>query len=734
MHCLQQLPTRAQFPMLLFLTSAAHHAIIVSGSDILSNDHHQVDVAQRTVNAEHIWQPVTSTGRPKLVVAHNMRQLQNSVPASCLPEDPALLDGCAPDSPGQAKPTTDPRIVGGSSVTKRQYGFMTRLVFTFVLPDNSVFTTTCGGSLISAHTVLTAAHCAVRAIFFQFQSISITATSVEVQLGVHNINDIPTDECVRVYTSTSLTVHPDFRATSAGGYEADLVVVHVDEAVDPLFEPIPLNGPNINLDGSDTAPGDFVAAAGWGRTDEIGLPSDVLQGVSIRVLRCDAYDGGIHPRVEELICAGCIGGGADACAGDSGGPLFIDPVQTGGSGRPTLVGVSSFGVGCARPDFPGAFQRVDFFQQWIECTADLPQCPSPPSVPSPPAAPSPVEPPSQVFSSPPLLVSPPASTPPARATSSPPPSIVPASAHARKDPHLWLAHGGRADWRGKHGAIYNLLSASNLSFSARISEVDLRMGPRRLVHGTCMSAAYWTIRTSPSGAYVHIEYNVSSLREKNYATVQVSNAVLNESLTQRPSTHSLHLAPQIEAVLASASVPYRLTANRQFVLENVAMRLSSARELIVENGKWRTAAKMSSSPYAALNPHKRMLDVFVTPLYDVDADAVAPHGLVGQSFDGDGLAVDGKRDERLTLGEDEEVTTEAQAEGAIEGAVSDYELPHKFTTAFRYSRFEATAAPRRNVTALQGRKRQASREQHAQVTAANFGMAYAEQEERSASR
>eukprot|EP00965_Chrysotila_dentata_P194484 6176395-Pleurochrysis_carterae.AAC.3 len=117
-----------------------------------------------------------------------------------------------------------------------------------------------------------------------------------------------------------------------------------------------------------------------------------------------------------------------------------------------------------------------------------------------------------------------------------------------------------------------------------------------------MSAAYWTIRTSPSGAYVHIEYNVSSLRvsatsaavamnadprscddnqrelcplpqEKNYATVQVSNAVLNESLTQRPSTHSLHLAPQIEAVLASASVPYRLTANRQFVLENVAMRL-----------------------------------------------------------------------------------------------------------------------------------------------------------------
>eukprot|EP00965_Chrysotila_dentata_P213502 6187656-Pleurochrysis_carterae.AAC.2 len=57
---------------------------------------------------------------------------------------------------------------------------------------------------------------------------------------------------------------------------------------------------------------------------------------------------------------------------------------------------------------------------------------------------------------------------------------------------------------------------------------------------------------------------------------------------------------------------------------------------------------------------QRMLDVFVTPLYDVDADAVAPHGLVGQSFDGDGLAVDGKRDERLTLGEDEEVTTEAQ--------------------------------------------------------------------------
>ena len=67
------------------------------------------------------------------------------------------------------------------------------------------------------------------------------------------------------------------------------------------------------------------------------------------------------------------------------------------------------------------------------------------------------------------------------------------------------------------------------------------------------------------------------------------------------------------------------------------------------------------------------------------------HGIIGQSFDGDGLAVDGQRDD---YSGHEELTTRAMAEGAIEGAASDYRVADAYTTAFRYSRFERSASSR----------------------------------------
>ena len=34
----------------------------------------------------------------------------------------------------------------------------------------------------------------------------------------------------------------------------------------------------------------------------------------------------------------------------------------------------------------------------------------------------------------------------------------------------------------------------------------------------------------------------------------------------------------------------------------------------------------------------------INALYDADADPVAPHGLIGQSYDGDNVGVDGEQD------------------------------------------------------------------------------------------
>lgn len=59
-----------------------------------------------------------------------------------------------------------------------------------------------------------------------------------------------------------------------------------------------------------------------------------------------------------MFCAGVPEGGIDACQGDSGGPIRDD--ATG-----DVVGVVSWGQGCARPDFPGVYSNVGALSSFI---------------------------------------------------------------------------------------------------------------------------------------------------------------------------------------------------------------------------------------------------------------------------------------------------------------------------------------------------------------------------------
>jgi len=52
-----------------------------------------------------------------------------------------------------------------------------------------------------------------------------------------------------------------------------------------------------------------------------------------------------------MVCAGVPGGGKDSCNGDSGGALVVKK-----SGK--QVGIVSWGIGCAKPDFPGVYANV----------------------------------------------------------------------------------------------------------------------------------------------------------------------------------------------------------------------------------------------------------------------------------------------------------------------------------------------------------------------------------------
>jgi len=107
---------------------------------------------------------------------------------------------------------------------------------------------------------------------------------------------------------------------------------------------------------------------------------------------------------------------------------------------------------------------------------------------------------------------------------------------------------------------------------------------------------------------------------------------------------------------------------------------------VIRLPKW--AVEVFARPvYDRIGGPLHRLDLSLWPLR-AEADLSAwPHGLDGQSFDGDGQARHGRLDNYSAS----EVVTTAMAEGAIEGTAADYRVHGLYATQFRFSRFNAAA-------------------------------------------
>ena len=242
-----------------------------------------------------------------------------------------------------APAVAETRIIGGSSVDATTVPWTVALFQASVAdPSLAQF---CGGALIDQAWVLTAAHCVFGA----------SPANVDVGWGITNLSAYGGADRRAV---ASIVIHPEYRTAAKAN----------DVALLRLAEPVPgATTIAINADPSRPVASESLWTYGWGTTsaDAPAFPDD-LHGVLGAEMEWPAGKCGLYGAASYLpghmVCAGWYSGGKDSCYGDSGGPLVAYRPE------PELVGTVSFGIGCARMEYPGVYARSSTYATWIDAT------------------------------------------------------------------------------------------------------------------------------------------------------------------------------------------------------------------------------------------------------------------------------------------------------------------------------------------------------------------------------
>jgi len=193
----------------------------------------------------------------------------------------------------------------------------------------------CGGTIFNKNCIITAAHC--------IDGVSASSLRVRYNTLTHASGGT-------ILSVSQATKHPSYSASTLNN---DIAIVKVP---DMILSQLQAKAMGLATPGSDPAAGTSCQVVGWGTTSSGGSIPAVMRKVTLPIVgrtQCNSQNGGV---TTNMICAGLPEGGKDSCQGDSGGPLVI-----GGQ----LVGVVSWGYGCASPNRPGVYTRVSNYNSWI---------------------------------------------------------------------------------------------------------------------------------------------------------------------------------------------------------------------------------------------------------------------------------------------------------------------------------------------------------------------------------
>ncbi|KAK4878213.1 hypothetical protein RN001_010719 [Aquatica leii] len=182
----------------------------------------------------------------------------------------------------------------------------------------------CGGCILNENMVLTAAHC----------TKDKKAEIFQVRAGSNH-----TDTGGTVVNVKRVVQHPRFHSPSKN-YDVCIL-----ELVASLTIGIKINLPLIN----EKVPiGAEAETVGWGRKAENIYEVSHLQKVKIKRITNDKCNLSYPGRITSaMFCF--FEDMKDTCQGDSGGPLVYDN---------KLIGIVSWGIGCARPQYPGVYVNL----------------------------------------------------------------------------------------------------------------------------------------------------------------------------------------------------------------------------------------------------------------------------------------------------------------------------------------------------------------------------------------